>query len=587
MKRKMFMQLSRSTTEAGQDEPARPADSRPPVRYDQPWLTSFLRPFLIITLVTCLNIAWIGFLRRFLPMAPAVFFQSLLAIGILTAWVGVITTTWLAQPAQRLQRTAAYRVAEIVLILLLARLILWMTTTPLPSLSEFVLHPVYSLLDGYFLVAILVAVVAWVMATEFSSNLLELAIQPDEMYVAKRSSRDVWDTSRGGSDRQALMDSFVGRWVTGGVLLILFATGSQLDLAVNGFFAILHQNIDPAVILAAIVYFFVGLLLISQGQLAMLRARWAIEGVPSSDAVARNWPGYVLIVLLAVGLLAALAPFGGTRYLSLAISVILKGIYIFVFLIIRLFMLLMVLLMALLPFTQAPEPPTRQAFTEAVTTPPPPPPPAYFAWIGGALFWVVTALLLGYAAYIYFSGKGLHFERIARLWVLLKLRWRRIWQSFRGWRTAHFSKAPSVASSSAAGRGGWRAWLNRFNPRSLTPEQRVRYYYLAMLEEAARIGAPRRKSETPTRYAPRLIATLNSKDPAPDLAEDSPEIGPETVHEPSLDAAHAVGGEVEKLTENFVRIRYAGQVVEETEAGSLETTWQELKRRFQRCKNFT
>lgn len=567
------------STDSTQNEERRTDGSRRLVRYDQPWLTSFLRPLLLIALVTCLNIAWIGFLRRFLPTAPAVFFQSLLAIGALTAGTGVITTTWLAQPAQRLRRTAAYRAAEIALILLMARLIIWLTTAPLPSLSELILHPVYSLLDGYFLVAILVAIVAWVMATEFSSDLLGLAIQPDEMYVAGRSSRDVWDTSRGGgSDRQGLLDSFVGRWVMGGILLILFAAGSQIDLAANGFFAILHQNIDPAVIIAAIAYFFIGLLLISQGQLAMLRARWAIEGVPSSDAVARNWPGYVLIVLLAIGILASLAPFGGTRYLSWAIAMALNGLYAFVFLLVRIFMLLMILFMALLPFAQAPDPPTRQAFTDAIATPPPPPPPAYFAWIGGALFWVVTALLLGYAAYIYFNGKGFHFERITRLWMLFKLRWRRIWQSFRGWRRARFSKDPS-SPPSAAGPKGWRAWLSRFNPRRLTPEQRVRYYYLAMLEEAARIGAPRRKSETPARYAPRLTATLDRGDSTPDAGE--------TGAEPSLSSADAVGEGVEKLTEDFVRVRYAGQTMEEMEVGSLEMIWRQLKKAFQGRQNFT
>lgn len=553
------------------------------MRYDQPWLTSFLRPLLLIALATCLTVAWIGFLRRFLPMAPAVFFQSLLAIGALSAGVGVITTTWLAQPAQRMRRTAAYRTAEIVLILMAARLILWLTTVPLPSLNELILHPLYSLLDGYFLIAIMVAVVAWVMATELSSDLLGLAIQPDEAYVAARSSRDVWDTSRGGgSDRQGLMDSFVGRWVMGGVLLILFAAGSQVDLAANGFFAILHQNIDPAVIIAAIAYFFIGLLLISQGQLAMLRARWAIEGVPSSDAVARNWPGYVLIILLVVGLLAGLAPFGGTRYLSLAIVMVLNGIYAFVFLLIRLFMLLMVLLMALLPFAQAPDPPTRQAFTDAIATPPPPPPPAYFAWIGGALFWIVTALLLGYAAYIYFSGKGFHFERIARLWTLFKLRWRRMWQSFRGWRPVRFGAASS-SSPAAAGQTGWRSWLNRFTPRSLTPEQQVRYYYLAMLKEAERIGAPRRGSETPSRYAPRLATLLNSRTPASTEEEASTEIETEA----TLNEIDPVDQGVEKLTDDFVRVRYAGKTVDKTEVGLLEAIWRQLKQAFRHHQSLT
>ena len=59
----------------------------------------------------------------------------------------------------------------------------------------------------------------------------------------------------GGSGRQFFLNNFVGQWVFGGVIMVMLASGSQLDYtgigkAGNGFFALLRQNIDPAVISA-------------------------------------------------------------------------------------------------------------------------------------------------------------------------------------------------------------------------------------------------------------------------------------------------------------------------------------------------
>ena len=76
------------------------------VAYDHGWLSSFMRPALIVILATCLNIALLTFLRRFVPsLAPPVY-QTLIALGIVAALVGSITSTWLAQPSQRARRTA-------------------------------------------------------------------------------------------------------------------------------------------------------------------------------------------------------------------------------------------------------------------------------------------------------------------------------------------------------------------------------------------------------------------------------------------------------------------------------------------------
>ncbi len=551
------------------------------IRYDQPWLVSFLRPTLIVVLVACLNVALNAFLHRLLPAAPTIFFQVLLLLGLIAAIIGVTTTTWLAQPSQRLRRTAAYRTAEIVCLLVLARLLIWLTLRQTPTFAEFILHPFSALVDGYFLVTVLVLALSWAMAAMFSDDLLSLAVQPDEIYRAEATTRDLRDTSRGGgSGRQFFLNNFVGQWIFGGVIMIMLAAGSQLDYANigaanRGFFALLHQNIEPTVISAVIVYFFAGLVLISQGQLALLRARWTIERIPNSDAILRNWPGYALAMLIAVGALATIMPFGGTYYLSRIIGAIISAIYAVLFIVINLFMVLLLLLLSLLPFSDASEEPMQEMIAQSVA-PPPPPRAEQFAWLGGTLFWVITALLIGYAAYIYFSGKGVRFNQLAWLWAMLKMRWQQLFGAYHDWRLT--KRVANVRSGNAkAGSGGWRSLFDRFSGRKLNPEQRIRYFYLTMVEQAARAGAARQRAETPTQYGPRLTATLV------DEAEVAQAKDAESGEDSTRRAAdNGINSAVTRLTDDFVRVRYGGETVSNGELNRLEMLWKQVQTALKR-----
>ena len=178
-------------------------------------------------------------------------------------------------------------------------------------------HPLDNLLDGYFLVGAFVILLAWFMATAMTDDLLAMALQPDDIYMT-RTFTDRWqDTARPVyTDRAGILRRFVARWVVGGVLLVILAAGSRFAMPENGLFAILRQNIDPTVVAAIIVYFLLGLVLVSQGQIALLRARWALQKTPSTQSVLRNWPFYALLLIVIIGIIAALLPLGGTFRLA-------------------------------------------------------------------------------------------------------------------------------------------------------------------------------------------------------------------------------------------------------------------------------
>ena len=116
--------------ETGDDDalPKTELESGPPkrIRYDQSWLSSFLRPILIAVLVACINIAFGAFMVRFVPDSPPGLFGLIVLLGVVAALIATASTAWLAQPDQRLNRTVAYRTAEFALIVMLVRLGLWL-----------------------------------------------------------------------------------------------------------------------------------------------------------------------------------------------------------------------------------------------------------------------------------------------------------------------------------------------------------------------------------------------------------------------------------------------------------------------------
>ena len=100
-----------------------PADDLEP-KIDESWLGSLLRPVLVIVLVLCIHAALSIFLRQYAPGLGAGARWAMLALGLIAAVVGVVTTTWLAHPNQRLRRNAGSRFAESLLLLFVARLVL-------------------------------------------------------------------------------------------------------------------------------------------------------------------------------------------------------------------------------------------------------------------------------------------------------------------------------------------------------------------------------------------------------------------------------------------------------------------------------
>jgi hypothetical protein len=199
---------------------------------------------------------------------------------------------------------------------------------------------------------------------------------------------------------------------------------------------------------------------------------------------------------------------------------------------------------------------------DAPTRPPLPPmtPPAlpassgeFPAWVGGALFWLVAAILLGYAAYIYFSGKGFDFTWLARLWQMLRGRWGQLFGAYQEWRMTRLRLEGAAGLESDGAHGGLPSWLRL---RNLNPNQQARYFYLSLLHHAQQAGLPRHGSETPLHYAPRL--------------EERTAQG--------VDDRAAITG----LTQTFMEARYSDKEIDAGQLPELKRAWQRVKGLLQR-----
>jgi len=339
------------------------------------------------------------------------------------------------------------------------------------------------------------------------------------------------------------------------------------------------------VIGAIVSYFLTGLLLISQGQLALLRSRWTIDRVPSAANILRNWPLYVLGLLVLMGILAALMPFGGTFYLAQILGAIIAFILNTLFGILQFFMALLLLLISLL--TGKAQPPAAE---KPVSTPPPMIPEAQAQaahlplWVGGALFWVTMVLLLGYAAYIYFSGRGMTFAWLRALWQALRERWLQWFGAYQQWQMTRVRAAARKTAGAGTDEGENLAFWGKAG--NLSPSQRVRYLYLSLLHYAAQQGFARADGETPLQYGPRLAQQVVAAAPPP-TAElgDSPTeqaVWQATQAQAAQRAAQvqALQQDVQGLTDAFIQVRYASQPIDVTKISRLEQIWQQIKRQL-------
>ncbi len=411
-----------------------------------------------------------------------------------------------------------------------------------------------------FLYILTIVLVAWFLSGDFAALIDEMGIA--HVSVLQNASPESLPAST-PSARQRLLGLTLGV----GIALLLLTTLTRMDLQTG--FTLNKQPFYrqlPALAsggASTLLYFILGLGLISQTRFMELHTRWSLQRIPVSQEMAKRWDFYSVAFLAIVILLVSLLP---THY-SLGLVSLLGGLLIlisrvilFLFEIILFLLLFLISLPSLLtgkgtlpvlPTAQpTPSPLPQDALNHAAPT------TTLMELAHSVFFW---AVFLGVLAFALIQFLRTHEEvreklRTLRGWILLAQVWQWLTRRF-GNVTQEISRAVERGMVRLRTRGGTQgnALPSGFiNLRGLDARRQVYFFYLTLVRRSEEGGFPRRRSQTPYEYAASLERKL-----------------------PEVDK------EIDALTAAFVEARYSQRPVASDEARRVKAAWGRIRKALQ------
>jgi hypothetical protein len=426
-----------------------------------------------------------------------------------------------------------------------------------------------------------VLLVVWVVSRVMASDLAIL--QPDERELALEAELHLSEAESRPAARERLASRIL--WFGSGMTLVVSLLHSD-TLAPWFTMPVLRAGVYNLV-----VYFGLGLVLLSLTQYLTLRVDWMRDRLSIPPGLPARWVFYSLVLLGLLGLVAGLLP---TRYslgMLQTLGYVVNWIAVLLQLLVAILLLPFLLLMAFLQrlfssqsnLTQPVKPVLPQIALPAAH-----PPVPWLELLQNLLYWalLVAVLVAALAYYLRERRDLLNGAKGSAFWGYLASFW--AWL-LGGWR--HL-RSQAAASLNARYRHARRRWQDRppvspagwLNIRRLSPRQRVQFYYLAMLRRSGEQGYPRRPSQTPYEYSDDLvkISYIFSTDPERGMILDNAD--PVQAVEPLEDEAEHAGLEqsIRSLTEQFVEARYSAHAISPHQAGLAQRWWELIRRKLRR-----
>ncbi|MCD6289184.1 MAG: DUF4129 domain-containing protein [Anaerolineae bacterium] len=518
---------------------------------DSIWLKGIFRPIMVALLVTCLAAGFVAVAQSASPgwgRGIALPFFALVSVE------SVYTTLWLASSTQRDRRTTRFYAGEVFLLLLAARIVAFFIKGEWPNgaiLAQWLRSPL-SFLDGTTTFLWFLTLLVWGESTLMMRTLERMGLKPDELAMKPLlPARGMdWNEVRARHpSRSALLARFSAHWLWGGLLLAFCAGLSRVELTPSSgqLMGLRHLGLTPLLQAALVIYFLGGLLLVSQGHLAVLRVRWRYEGTPTDPNVVRRWGWLGVGVLAVIGLIAALLPFGSSFILARALVAVINVMMQIAYVALLLLFTLFGLLVSFIHFGQTAEqggraeripPPVPETMSKGVHLP---------DWLGGAILWLLMGGIILYSLIAYLNERGVRLDvrHLRRLWA-----WLQTWWSFWRRRAEQVGRrVGEILTLRRPAQGGIIQTPWRFlSLRRLDTRGRVRYFYLAMVRRASEHGLPRHPAETPHEYEGNLEAGW-----------------------PELEA------EITSLTQAFIDARYTTHELGPEDAKRAQELWKRVR----------
>lgn len=527
------------------------------------WIENLLRPVVIAAMMVCLAVPVVLALRFVLGDWDGTYF---LVFCFFAALEGILSERALQRRHITGYNYLASRGLEALILLLLLKVISY--TSPgfdrlWADAQVWLVEPLrfFTDVDGLTGAAFLVL---WMGALTVAREASELdaegqAAAPPEDKTS--TAYYLWLTQPPPMrDRQNALAWLGENFLWGGAVLLVAAAGFQV---LNGAAAKSGEPLPFPLIqltVPTLLYFALGIALLSQAQFAVMSAGWRLQEIPIQPEVGRRWLLWVVIFLIGVALLAlalptdyALGPISALYGLVVIVSQVVLVIFGFV-------VFVLALLVSLL-FPNVEVPPRPEINLSPISTVEPVAGAAgglpWLEVVLSALFWAAVAVIAGYALFHVLQERlGLlaRDDAAQGTWWGRLLAWLRdLWQRWRAWRQEIEERLASRRAERRERTPVATRLARFFSLRGLSPRQLVRYFYLSTERRAGRAGQPRRPGQTPYEYRAAL------DDQFPDL-------------EPDLAG----------LTEAFVEARYSRRAVEREDAEAVKPLWQRIKAALRR-----
>jgi hypothetical protein len=517
------------------------------------WVENWFRPTVVAAMLTCIVVAFVELAGRVVPGWRG---PHYIVFAFLVAWVGIQSERLLQHRGPDYARWR-YRVVEVVIVLIAFKLIRYL---PLgwdvleADVRLWAANP-GAFLDSGFIYGGIAVLTLWLTAITITKSLYLMEVHPSEIPPDPTSPDYDWWISDYGRrvDRKAVLKGIIGSYFQGGILLLILTGLARLSVPV------LFKHTPPPLsgsVINALIYFALGLALISQAHFGVLQFSWRVQRLRVSPLLGTRWAWQTVACLALIVVVALVLPTGYSVGLPQAIIWVVTATANILFgavsLLLYLLMLLLGWLATLLGFQQVQEsaskpslpqmPSVPQGGTGAVST------LTWLELLRSVVFWGIFLAILGYSIYHFFRERpglfpGLEGGLLARLIAW----WRELWR--RGLRVSARARQTIIQrlSRRLGERGPLQPWriirLSRLSPR-----QRVRYFYLSVLRRAARAGHVRRLHQTPYEYQALLSEQV------PEATQD-----------------------METLTQTFVVARYSQHPVSDRESNVVKEIWRRVR----------
>lgn len=366
-----------------------------------------------------------------------------------------------------------------------------------------------------------------------------------------------------GAERAAARHRLVDQMLFQGVVMVFLTSLLHFEPA-SGWF---QERATRLGVIAVMVYFVLGLVLLSLTQFTVLQMRWSLNRIPISRDLAARWAAYSFLLLGLLGAFALFLPTRYTRGLLGVLAWLLSLVFsLFAFLSWLVTLLIFTLAALFASLFGAPSPPEAQP-PPAMPTPVPPSEVETILQVPARLIailvWIGCLALIAYLLVYYYRARKQDVHELRRMpllaWLSALWRWLSAWL-----RSARGQVAQAVASG-----------VERLRPkkplpprqppwgyaslRRMTPRQSIFFYYQHLLRRGEQSQVPRHPSQTPYEYAARLAPTLQ-------LAQEHLE------------------DDLKLMTEQFVEARYSQHEISAEQVSRVRRSWEHLRRALNRLR---